>query len=141
MFALKPAPKSRPLLPAVILSVVSRFLALPEIAGVRFPFGTRSRKISLRFCRRRPPANPLRRVPFALCAKDGIGSIGVFGEANPINSRTVLPSSRLASYALSHERKSRGMRTYAKTGEGPAVQPAPLTHIAGQFVRISGMGL
>jgi hypothetical protein len=50
MFALKPAPKSRPTPPDVILSVASRFLRLPEIAPLRFPVGTRSRRISPRFC-------------------------------------------------------------------------------------------
>lgn len=48
MFALKPAPESRPIPPGVILSVASRFLRLPEIAPLRFPSGTRSRRISPR---------------------------------------------------------------------------------------------
>ena len=47
MFALKPAPKSRPTPPDVILSVASRDFVLPEIAPFRFPVGTRSRRISL----------------------------------------------------------------------------------------------
>jgi hypothetical protein len=50
MFALKPAPKSRPIPPVVILSVASRFLGLPELVALRFPVGTRSRRISPRIC-------------------------------------------------------------------------------------------
>ena len=49
MFALKPAPKSRPTPPDVILSVASRDFLLPEIAPLRFLGGTRSRRISPRF--------------------------------------------------------------------------------------------
>jgi hypothetical protein len=49
MFALKPAPNSRPIPPVVILSVASRDFLLPEIEPFRFPAGTRSRRISPRF--------------------------------------------------------------------------------------------
>jgi hypothetical protein len=51
MLALKPAPKSCPTPPTVILSVVSRFFPLPESVSSRFPVGTRSRRISLRIRR------------------------------------------------------------------------------------------
>jgi hypothetical protein len=49
MFALKPARKLQTTRIAVILSVASRFLRLPEIVPLRFPVGTRSRRISRRF--------------------------------------------------------------------------------------------
>ena len=49
MFALKPAPKSRPTPLGVILSVASRDLFLPEIVPLRFLGGRRNRRISPRF--------------------------------------------------------------------------------------------
>jgi hypothetical protein len=50
MFVPEPAPKSRPTPSDVIPSVASRFLGLPEIVALRFPVGTRSRRISPRIC-------------------------------------------------------------------------------------------
>jgi hypothetical protein len=140
MFALEPAPKSRPIPSGVILSEASRDLFPPEIAGLRFPGGTRSRsahfaadasrRISPAFARLGLPIELRMRVSKAGCRFSEwphplrlVQRVGSAPTESPdarkeFNSGVALPNSELQTTAPSHTRNSRRMRTYAKRGRG-----------------------